>query len=63
MSYYIAAAISLGLLVMIPVWSPRNAELTYPIFVIVALAVLVVLVPIIFRRENPKRRKSDWMGG
>ena len=59
MSYYISAAICLGLLVMIPVWSPRNAELTYPIFVILALAVLGVLVPILFKRPNPRRRRGD----
>jgi hydrogenase-4 membrane subunit HyfE len=50
--YYVTAACCLFLLVMMPIWSGRSDQATYPIWVIALLAVVVVLVPVFIRRRR-----------
>ena len=52
MSYYVTASICLGLLVMMPIWSARNDAPTYPLAVILLLALVVFAVPILLRRRK-----------
>lgn len=52
LGYYITSAICLFLLVMIPIWSNRGDNPTYPFLVIVALAIIVFVVPIVLRRRR-----------
>lgn len=52
MGYYITASICLGLLVMMPIWSARNDTPSYPLPVIVLLAVVVFVVPLVLRRRK-----------
>jgi beta-lactamase regulating signal transducer with metallopeptidase domain len=52
LGYYITAGISLALLVMIPIWSPTGAQPTYPIWVIMLLAIIVFVVPLVLKRRR-----------
>jgi hypothetical protein len=56
MSYYIGSAICLFFLAMIPIWTAGSDNPSYPFGVLAVLAVLVVVVPMMFRPEDPRRR-------
>lgn len=62
MLYYLTAGACLFFLAMIPIWTARNDNPSYPFVVLLMLAVVVVVVPLIFRERKPKRRKGDWLG-
>lgn len=51
LGYYISAGICLFLLVMMPIWSSRHDQPTYPFVVIVLLVLAVLLVPLMLRRR------------
>jgi MFS superfamily sulfate permease-like transporter len=50
--YYISAGICLFLLVMMPIWSPRQDSPSYPFAVLALLIVVVLVVPIMVRRRK-----------
>ena len=50
--YYVTATICLGLLVMIPIWSPNGAQPAYPIWMILMLAMVVMVVPMVLKRRR-----------
>ena len=52
LGYYITASICLGLLVMMPIWSARADTPSYPILVILLLAVIVFVVPMVLKRRK-----------
>ncbi|SFK99035.1 hypothetical protein [Falsiroseomonas stagni] len=50
--YYVTAACCLFLLVMMPIWSGRSDQSTYPFWVIALLGLVVLLVPVFVRRRR-----------
>jgi hypothetical protein len=50
--YYVTTGICLFLLAMIPIWSPRSDNPSYPFLVIIALAVVVFIVPLVLKRRQ-----------
>ncbi len=56
MTYYITAGICLFLLVMMPIWTARPDQPHFPLGAILALAAIVVIVPLIFRRRDENER-------
>jgi hypothetical protein len=60
--YYVSVGGCLFLLTMMPIWSARNDNPSYPFIVILMLAALAIAVPLFFRVRKPRRRKGDWLG-
>lgn len=52
LGYYVTSGICLALLVMIPIWSPGEDQPTYPFWVILLLAIIVMAVPIVLKRRK-----------
>jgi len=52
LGYFVTAGICLGLLVLMPMWSQRTGQPSYPLAVIVLLAVAVVVVPLVSGRHR-----------
>jgi hypothetical protein len=52
LGYYITSGTCLFLLAMIPIWTRRSDNPTYPFAVILLLALIVFLVPLFLRRRE-----------
>jgi len=50
--YYLTSGVCLFLLAMIPIWSARSDQPSYPLPVLVLLAVFVFVVPLVLRRRK-----------